>query len=78
MSTVGFGDFTPQSDFERVGIISILIFGVALFSKMMSMFISIIDQVKLVYEDLDDGDELEKFFGLLKRFNGGRRLNQKV
>ena len=45
---------------------------------MMSMFISIIDQVKLVYEDLDDGDELEKFFGLLKRFNGGRRLNQKV
>ena len=43
MSTVGFGDYHPKSDFERVIITIILIFGVAIFSMIMGNFISIIE-----------------------------------
>ena len=43
LSTVGFGDFVPKSDFERTLCVFIFLFGVSLFSRVMSMFIQIID-----------------------------------
>jgi hypothetical protein len=44
LSTVGFGDFYPKSDFERVLVAIILLFGVAIFSYIMGNFINILDQ----------------------------------
>lgn len=35
----------------------------------MSIFIEILDQYKNLNADLDEGDNLSKFFGLLRRFN---------
>jgi len=35
----------------------------------MGIFIEILNQYKDLNADLDDGDNLSKFFGLLRRFN---------
>lgn len=69
LSTVGFGDFNPRSNTERLVCSFILLFGVAIFSYIMSIFIDILDKYKDLNADLDDGDSLSKFFGLLRRFN---------
>lgn len=69
LSTVGFGDYHPKSDFERVLCAIILLFGVAIFSYIMGNFINILDQYQNLNSDLDEGDELARFFGLIRRFN---------
>ena len=43
----------------------ILLFGVAIFSYIMGNFIEILEQIKQLDEELDDGDNLTRFFGLL-------------
>ena len=42
LSTVGFGDYAPRSDTERLFVSMILLFGVAIFSYMMGIFIEIL------------------------------------
>ena len=44
LSTVGFGDYHPRSNIERVVCAFILLFGVAIFSYIMGNFITILDQ----------------------------------
>lgn len=53
LSTVGFGDYHPRSNFERVYCAMILLFGVAIFSYIMGNFIEILDQFKSYNKDLD-------------------------
>lgn len=77
LSTVGFGDFHPQDNSERIFCIFILLFGVAIFSVIMQKFIEMIDNYKVINADLDEGDELAKFFGLLKKFNNGKSIDEK-
>ena len=43
LSTVGFGDFYPKSDFERIVGGFIILFGVALFSIIINEFLEMID-----------------------------------
>ena len=42
LSTVGFGDFVPKSNFERLMAVNLLIFGVSIFSYIMGEFVSMI------------------------------------
>jgi len=65
LTTVGFGDYNPRSEFERIFCAMILLFGVAIFSYIMGNFIEILEQIKQLDEELDDGDNLTRFFGLL-------------
>ena len=65
LSTVGFGDYHPRSDMERLFCALILLFGVAIFSYVMGIFISILGTYNSLNADLDDGDNLSKFFGLI-------------
>ena len=76
LSTVGFGDLYPISNAERILCTIILLFGVAIFSYIMGIFIEMLDNFKLVNEDLDEGDELARFFGLLCKFNNGKIFNE--
>jgi len=46
LSTVGFGDYCPRSDFERAIGAFMLLFGVALFSYIMGNFIEILNIYK--------------------------------
>jgi len=42
LSTVGLGDLNPRSDFERIFMAFMLLFGVAIFSYIMGVFIEIL------------------------------------
>ena len=44
----------------------------------MSNFSEILAKVGEVNEDLDQGDELTRFFGALKKFNGGKNINDSL
>ena len=74
LSTVGFGDYHPRSNSERLLCAFILLFGVAIFSYIMGNFIEMLSDWKTLEADLDDGDNLSKFFGLIKYFNGNMDL----
>lgn len=75
LSTVGFGDYSPRSDPERLIGAFILFFGVAIFSYIMGNFIGILDSFKDFNAELDDGDNLSKFFGTIRKFNQNEPIN---
>ena len=75
LSTVGFGDLRPESDFERLLGSAILLGGVAVFSYFMSIFIIILDQHKVFKSEFDQGEELYKFFVHLGYYNNNRPMN---
>lgn len=76
LSTVGFGDYNPRSDTERLVCAMILLFGVAIFSYIMGTFIEILGDYQHLNEDLEDGDKLTQFFGLLQKFNRDQPLDE--
>jgi hypothetical protein len=59
---VGFGDYHPRSNYERFLTAFILLFGVAIFSYIMGIFIDILHNFQTLGADFDEGDELSKFF----------------
>jgi potassium voltage-gated channel Eag-related subfamily H protein 8 len=70
LSTVGLGDFHPRGNVERIVTGFMLLFGVAIFSYIMGNFIEILSEFKEFHQEIGDGDNLSKFFGTLKHFNG--------
>jgi len=75
LSTVGFGDYHPKSDAERGVCAFILLVGVAIFSYIMGNFIEILISIQDLNADSDDGENLSKWFGLIKRFNSSRSIS---
>lgn len=78
LSTVGFGDLHPKNFFERIIISIVLLMGVATFSYIMSIFIDMVNTIKAFNSDFSEGDGLSKFFGLMKRFNRYKEVNQQM
>lgn len=78
LSTVGFGDYYPKSDVERLAGAFVLLSGVALFSYMMGEILFMINTLKNFDKEENDAD-LDKFFNLLSYFNDGKifSLDQK-
>lgn len=78
LSTVGFGDYYPISDEERIIYSFVLLFGVMLFSIFMGQLIDMIIKYKLLDGEFNQDEDLEKFFVMLRdQFNYGKPLNQK-
>lgn len=75
LSTVGFGDFHPKNNFERIFCAIMLVGGVMIFSYIMGNFIAMIDSYQLMIGDMDDGHNLSRFFGLIKKYNKGKDIN---
>lgn len=75
LSTVGFGDFHPVNDSERLLCSGLLLFGVAIFSYIMGIFIEILEEFKRLNEGLDEGDSLSRFFLILQKFNSAKPIN---
>ena len=69
LTTVGFGDKHPFYELEYICCSFMLLFGVLVFSYVMSIFVDILGQYKKHIEDFDEGDKLTKFFGTLQKFN---------
>ena len=78
LSTVGFGDLHPRSNAERLLVAFILLFGVAIFSYIMGIFIGILNDAQALGAEFDEGDELTKFFQVFARFNGNKALPYKI
>ena len=74
LSTVGFGDYHPRSNAERLFCAVILLVGVAIFSYIMGNFIEILISFQNLNKDFDNGENLSKWFGLIKRFNSSRSI----
>ena len=78
LSTVGFGDYNARSDFERIFCTLIFLVGVSIFSYIMGIFISIVKEISYFNAEIDDGDNLSYFFGVMKYYNGGRQIRQEL
>jgi hypothetical protein len=75
LSTVGFGDYHPRGDIERVVGAFLLLFGVAIFSYCLSIFKEILREIRDFNAGLDDGENLSRFFGILRQYNGRQIIN---
>lgn len=69
LSTVGFGDIHPRSDFERILSAITMLVGVLVFSIVRDKLIESIDFTMHIDDDFDDGIELTRFFGILRHYN---------
>ena len=76
LSTIGFGDLYPVNEFERFVAAFTLLIGVAIFSYIMNEFSDTMDIRLKVNEDLDDSDNLNKFFDCIKKFNNGVTMDE--
>lgn len=52
LSTIGFGDYYPRSDYERLNCAFGMLAGVAIFSFVMGNFIDILNKTKEMDKDL--------------------------
>lgn len=69
LSTVGFGDFYPCSDFERAIGAAILFFGVIMFSYIMGYFIEKMENFRALNKDFNEDQALQKFLKTLWHLN---------
>ena len=75
LSTVGFGDFRPWNDAERLCCAAILLVGVTVFSFIMEEFIQIMYTIILMDGESDEQERLYKFFNVIKAFNSGKPIS---
>jgi len=78
LATVGYGDFHPVSNTERIIGSFIILFGVVVFSFIMGHFIEMLMEFKVVTAENEDNSNLSKWFGLIARFNKGRPLPKEM
>ena len=75
LSTVGFGDFHPRSDYERIFASFILLSGVSMFSYIIGCFTEMMSSIKESGENIDEKCDLTLFFNSLKYFNQKKEIN---
>lgn len=54
LSTVGFGDYYPITDFERMLTSFVLLIGVMVFSYVLSEFSMMMNKIKLMYGEIEN------------------------
>ena len=69
LSTTGFGDYHPRSDYERLACSQMLFLGLMVFAYVLGEYTGILDTIMNLDADVDEGDDLSRFFGLVKWFN---------
>ena len=74
LSTVGFGDFNPRSNPERLFIAAGMLIGIAVFSSILDNFVNMIDIIKSFEADYEEFQDLNRFISLLEKMNGGEPI----
>ena len=74
LATVGYGDFYPVSDLERILTVIIMLCGVAFFSFIMGSFIEIISNYEKKMGIIDKGTDLHNWLTMLTKFTGNKPL----
>lgn len=76
VSTVGLGDYHPLSDLERIMCSFLILFGVMIFSYFMGNLQKMMMKFKMLDQNDDSENELQKFFVLMTRFNHGYPISK--
>lgn len=74
LSTVGYGDYYPLSNLERVIVCFVMLFGVAFFSYIMGNFIEIITNYDEKMGIINKETDLHNWVTLLTRFTNNKPL----
>jgi potassium voltage-gated channel Eag-related subfamily H protein 8 len=74
LSTVGYGDYFPISNIERILAVIIMLGGVAFFSYIMGNFIEIITNYEKKMGVVDKSADLHNWQVLLTRFTNNQPL----
>ena len=76
LATVGFGDYHPVSDFERILGSALMLGGVAVFSIIFGQATNSMQKITSIIDPLNENRaKLHQFFGVMQRFNGNKRIN---
>ena len=75
LATIGFGDYHPLADEERLWTVFVFLSGVSVISYLMGVFIEIISKFQKLNKELDEGDRLEILFSLMKKLNGEKEID---
>ena len=78
LTTVGYGDYVPFSNAERIYIIFVQLIGVSFYSYIMGNFIEVISSYEKKVGIVDKGSELENWLTFLTRFNGNKPLDKEL
>lgn len=74
LSTVGYGDYFPISNLERIMAVLVMLIGVAFFSYILGSFIEIISNYEKKMGVIDKGADLHNWFTFLTRFTNNKPL----
>jgi len=74
LSTVGYGDYYPISNAERIIVVIIMLSGVAFFSYIMGQFIEILRNYEKNMGVVDKSGDLHNWLLLLTRFTNHQPL----
>ena len=75
LATVGYGDYYPRTNIERMYIILVQLIGVSFYSYIMSNFIEVISSYERKVGIIDHDTELENWIAYLMRFNDNKYLD---
>jgi hypothetical protein len=78
LTTVGFGDYNPRSNGERLFTAFGLLFGVMIFAVILGNYQGILDDAKNFYITADDSGELSRFFTILSRYNDYKQIKPEL
>ena len=79
LATVGFGDFKPISNFERILGSLVMLGGVAVFSLIFSRATASLNKIMLMVDPHKEQlAQLDLFFGVLRRFNGNQQIDKNI
>jgi hypothetical protein len=78
LSTTGFGDLYPVTDFERIAIAFILLIGIAMFSYILGELRFMIHSIHLCNSDFEHKEKLEQFFAVFEEFNNGKMIDNEI
>lgn len=72
LSTIGFGDLYPQTNFERIICSIMLLAGVSIFSYVLGEFQNVTASIQAMIDGKNVLDDLDNFFVMMKKFNNGQ------
>lgn len=75
LTTVGYGDYNAQNEYEKIFGITVMFLGVAIFSYVMSEFSDQINVYNKTFGDRDQGSALRSHISLLNEFTPNQPFN---
>lgn len=69
LTTVGFGDYSPRSETERLFTVLVFLAGVSMFSYIMGNFIEMLQNITYLLKEYEEDESLSMFLSMLEWFN---------